>query len=253
MVYVLSPDTSLDLTLDMAGSSYDTKIWIWDTNLDLIACNDDYYPDYTSRIDVVHLEAGATYYVVIDGYGGDHGDYLLRVTEYEPCVLECPSGAELEGEPPLVDGYVDTFNSGCGSSSVPLPFGVISQPVFCGVSGWYLTADGASARDTDWFELVVPADGFLEIVGDASQETYMFELGPQDCGAVGVVQSVIIGPCHEGIMMIPGAPGSVVWFWIGPTMFDGPVNEYGYVLYVNPGSVATQARSWSSVKAMFNE
>jgi hypothetical protein len=236
----------------MAGSSYDTKIWIWDANLELIACNDDYYPDYTSRIDMVHLEAGVTYYVVIDGYGGDHGDYLLAVTEFElPCDLACPAGAELEGEPTLVDGYVDVHNSGCGGTVQPLPFGVISQPVFCGVSGWYVTADGTDARDTDWFEVVVPDVGFLEIVGDAELATYLFELGPQDCGSVDVIQNVTVGPCREESLTIAGAPGSVVWLWVGPTVFEGPVNEYDYVLYTNLAGVATEARSWSAVKGLF--
>jgi hypothetical protein len=76
----------------------------------------------------------------------------------------------------------------------------------------------------------------LEIHGDAEYPTYMFELAPQNCGSVAVVQQVIIGPCHEAAMTIVGAPGSTVWFWVGPTTFTGPVNEYNYVLHNNmPG------------------
>jgi hypothetical protein len=72
------------------------------------------------------------------------------------------------------------------------------------------------------------------------------------CGSVGVVQNVIIGPCNEATMTIVGAPGSLVWFWIGPTTFSGPVNEYHYVLHLNiEGEVATEDQSWSSVKSLF--
>ena len=84
------------------------------------------------------------------------------------------------------DDYIDEFNSGCGSSQQPLPFSTITQEVFCGVSGWYLF-QGSNYRDTDWFELTVPAAGYIEITGDAERPTFMFELGPQDCDEVGVV------------------------------------------------------------------
>jgi hypothetical protein len=123
--------------------------------------------------------------------------------------------------------------------------------VFCGVSGWYLY-QGSQYRDTDWFELIVPADGHIEITGDAEFATYMFELGPQDCSTVSVIQSVQIGPCSPATMVIDGAPGSTVWFWIGSTTFEGPVNEYDYVLYTNLGAVATESSSWSAVKGLFN-
>ena len=36
--------------------------------------------------------AGVQYFIVVDGYGGDFGDYLINITEFTPCVLECPAG-----------------------------------------------------------------------------------------------------------------------------------------------------------------
>jgi hypothetical protein len=62
---------------------------------------------------------------------------------------------------------------------------------------------------------------------------------------------VTVGPCREESLTIAGAPGSVVWLWVGPTVFEGPVNEYDYVLYTNLAGVATEARSWSAVKGLF--
>jgi hypothetical protein len=43
-------------------------------------------------------------------------------------------------------------------------------------------------------------------------------------------------------MTIVGAPGSLVWFWVGPTTFTGPVNEFNYVLNLNieGGVIATE-------------
>jgi hypothetical protein len=57
-------------------------------------------------------------------------------------------------------------------------------------------------------------------------------------------------------MTMTGAPGSVVWFWVGPANNSGPGGaeplEYGYVLWTNLAPVATQAATWSGVKALFD-
>ena len=98
----------------------------------------------------------------------------------------------------------------------------------------------------------MPDAGYIDIIGDAEEETYIFELGPQDCDSVAVIQNVIIGRCAEGSMTIPGAVGSTIWFWGGPTAFDGPVNEYDYVPFTNLTGVATESRSWTGVKALFD-
>jgi hypothetical protein len=82
----------------------------------------------------------------------------------------------------------------------------------------------------------------------------MFELGPQDCGSVGVLQNVQVGPCTPGTMTIYGEAGSVVWVWTGPTAFDSPDGtypyEFDYVLHLNL-PVAVEDHSWSQVKGLF--
>ena len=76
---------------------------------------------------------------------------------FEPCALDCPAGAELEGEPPLVDDYEDAYNGGCNSPEFGNPFSTIASAIFCGVTGWYLNG-GIETRDTDWFEHRGPAE-----------------------------------------------------------------------------------------------
>jgi hypothetical protein len=251
VVYTATPAADVLVDIDLLGSTYDTKLYVYDENLALVACNDDFYPDYVSKLEQVTLLGGVQYFIVIDGWNGDFGNYVITIVEFEPCVLTCPAGAELEGEPALVDDYDDMINGGCNSPEFGNPFGQITTNTFCGVSGWYLY-QGGDRRDTDWYEVTVPAAGFVEFIGDAEQPTYMFELGPQDCGSVGVIQNVIMGPCTEATMVIPGAVGSTIWFWVGPTTFSGPVNEYDYVLYSNLTPIATEDHSWTGVKALFN-
>jgi hypothetical protein len=254
VVYTFIPGASTGITVDMFGSAYDTKIYIYDENLALVACNDDFYSDYTSLLENVPVVGGVQYFLVIDGYGGDFGNYLVNIDEYEPCVVDCPAGASLEGEPPLMNDYVDNWNGGCNTSPTAPPFQPIGAGNFCGVSGFYLSA-GSNYRDTDWFTLVMPGDGFIEFTGDAELATYMFELGPQDCNSVGVLQNVIMGPCSPATMVVTGAPGSTVWFWVGPTTYASPdgsdVFMYDYVVNIS-GVIATEDHSWTGVKSLFN-
>ena len=46
VVYTFFPNVAGILDFDMLGSVYDTKIYIYDAGLSLVACNDDYYTDY---------------------------------------------------------------------------------------------------------------------------------------------------------------------------------------------------------------
>jgi len=248
VVYSMVPDTDTVADIDMLGSAYDTKIYVYDQDLNLVDCNDDFHPDYTSKLEQLPLQGGMGYFLVIDGYGESYGDYVVTISEYEPCILECPIGAELENEPPLVNGYIDEWNGGCNTDGTE-PFQVISNPVFCGVSGWYDTS-----RDTDWFIYTMPASGVLEVTGNAEVATYMFELGPQDCNEVAVLQQVIVGPCAEAALTITGEPGSLVWFWVGPTTYgEGVAEEYDYVLLSNiEGTTAVENHSLSAIKGLFN-
>jgi len=253
VVYTFTPQADVALVVDMLGSAYDTKIYIYDGDLNLVDCNDDFYPDYTSKLEDVLVVAGLTYYLVIDGYGDSFGDYTLEITEFEPCIIECPAGGYLEGEPTLVDGYIDEYNGGCNTEG-STPFQHLPHGLFCGKTGYY-NSIGAGSRDTDWFEVVIANTpcAVLEITGDAEEATYMFELAPQDCGSVAVVQSVEIGPCEQATMTIVGDLGSVVWFWVGPTTYwDGETYEYNYVLNVGgSGCTAVEDYSLTRVKSLF--
>jgi len=67
----------------LCESGYDTKIYIYDVNQVTIDCNDDACNSsdgspYRSLLENVTLEPGL-YYVVVDGYGGQNGDYELVI------------------------------------------------------------------------------------------------------------------------------------------------------------------------------
>lgn len=266
VVYRVTLPVSTGIMISLCGSSYDTAVQVLDASLNQIACNDDYC-GLQSEINNVFVTAGQTYYVVVDGYGSNAGAYALLVSWPPlPCVLDCPAASNPpEGEPPLHDGYWDTWNGGCGSDppvyqhiagALPgsdLPAG---DAVFCGVSGWFVNA-GSNYRDTDWFTLTKAADGVpISITADAEYATYFFHLAPTDCNDVAVVQQVTGGPCDPVTMSIDG-PAGTVWFWVGPTFFTSPDGTvmYDYVVWFSglaPEVVPTAAATWSAVKALYN-
>ncbi len=241
----------------MYHSQYDTRIYVHDEDLTLVACNDDYYDDYTSYIGSLEIQAGVRYYLVIDGYGGASGYYQASIRDHGSAdVVECSFDSVLEDEPPLVEDYVDAHNGGCNSLGDlgHAPFQHIDSEWFCGQAGWYPCAN--ACRDTDWFTLTIPPSGTLEIIGDATWATLMYELGPQDCEQVGVLQEAQIGPFSEGSLIITGEPGSTAWFWVGAADFTPPGGdpplEYTYLLHI-PQVVAVQPTSWTGVKALYRQ
>ena len=93
VVYSFTPSQTTAISVDLCGSGYDTKTYIYNENLLSIICNDDFYYDdicgeYVSKIEYVELTGGELYYIVVDGYGGDSGFYELMVSEFTICHLD---------------------------------------------------------------------------------------------------------------------------------------------------------------------
>ena len=241
VVYSYVPNYNRVVDIDLCDSHYDTKVYVYCENPgSLVGCNDDacsnVWTPYASFLQGLTLFAGFTYYIVIDGYGGDCGDYVLNIWEWNGPFLDCPPSAVDEGEPTLVDDYVDNHNGGCNSTPP------VFQPInwqnedgcawLCGVSGWY-SYFGASYRDTDWFPVV--ADGYqIDWWIDAIYEVQCFVIIPNyDCdGSYDIPFSFTAGPASPHTLSFTTYPGEEYWLWVGPTVFSGPVYEFDYVMTV---------------------
>ena len=262
VVYAWTPTYDGAYSIDLWGSTYDTKVYIYDAAMNVVACNDDYYSDYTSLIDYVMLCSGDTYFIVIDGYSGDCGEYVLNINEFllpPPVVLECPPGAIQEDEPPLADGYVDGFNGGCDSD--PPVFQGLSPPPghfnldFCGKSGWY-DADGTDRWDTDWYDVTAMGSEITWSV-DVDQVSECMVVSMSDCSDVSVVQTMMVAPYFAETMVIATTPGELVHLLIKPSnpypppCFDD--HEYDYVFSVDglANPVATEPTSWGTLKMLY--
>ena len=112
---------------------------IADQEFNDVACMDEdasqlYWVDgrpcgaHTARLSRVYLQAGITYFIIIGGLSST-GDYQLYVHEDIVLPVECPPDAVDEGEPPIVEGYWDEYNSGCTGMSPDSPIQFIDLAV----------------------------------------------------------------------------------------------------------------------------
>ncbi len=261
VVYSFTPATDMLLSCDLLGSTYDTKIYVMDGDMNLIDCNDDFHPGYVSFIEAAPLSGGIEYFIIVDGYGGDAGDYVLTLTEFiaaPPCILTCDGLAE--GEPTLVDGYEDAFNGGCNSPEFGNPFLDLTaaadengELALCGVSGWY---NENTTRDTDWMYVQFGELGMIEWTLDAELPVYGFLLGGDCDSGPTVDEQITAGPCTPATLVLQGNPGDVIMLWVGPTEYGGPAGnqEFNYVgdfTGLMPGVVATDNVSFDGIKSLY--
>jgi hypothetical protein len=229
VVYQYTPAADQHINVSLCGSGYDTALGIYDAGHANLACNDDFC-SLQSEIDNIQLQAGQTYYIVVDGYSTSCGSYQLSITAtQEPCVVECPPGAQIEGEPPCVDGYIDQYNGGCGGTawSQIQPQGG-DCGTMCGRSCTYLY-QGMSYRDTDWYE-VTSAGGPLSVTGIAEFPLQLILIYGTDCANLQYVYDTGT-PCESITVSWPLEADQEAWIWVGPSVFNG-VPESDYTLDV---------------------
>lgn len=234
VVYSWVADFTGSIDIDLCGSSYDTKVYVYEnsyTGGSPYGCNDDYYFDdscgtYVSAIFDLPVTSGNTYYIVVDGYSDACGAYQIEVRA-RVCTVPCNGVAE--GEPTLVNDYVDETNGGCNSS--PPVFQYLDAPTLgcdtlCAKSGWYLF-DQANYRDTDWYIVTASEDSIRWSV-TSEMPVWMFLLSPNDCNSVSVAISVPVAPCAPGYMTFPTTPGNQYWIFVAPQTFEGPSDPYEF-------------------------
>lgn len=255
VVYAYTPNSDIGVCIDLCLSQYDTKVYVYDQDLNLIDCNDDYYYDepcgiYVSYLENVQLTGGMTYYIVVDGYGGDCGTYEFAVWDswYGP-PTHCPDEHIPEGEPPLSDGYVDTYNATC-ELAVPFAaeFGTDCWTL-CAVGGLYHTA-GEFHFDHDWF-VCQPLLEEIPITLTTEAGLWVRIYTGSNCDDLTEVFSDYVNWWQPLEITVPTAGVPLVYLEI---VTDDWMLNFDYLVEIcgiDPGPVATETRSWSAVKAAY--
>lgn len=90
VVFVLRNPVRQTITIDTEGSSFDTVLQVYRDRCgdpaSAIACDDDSGSGVTSRVVIPNAPPG-TYFIVLDGFGGSNGPFVLnaRVSAVEVC------------------------------------------------------------------------------------------------------------------------------------------------------------------------
>ena len=246
------------VTVDLCASTYDTKVYVYDSSLTMIVCNDDYCS--FQSIVCLPVTHGASYYIVVDGYGGSCGNYNMQIHWYEGAISSA-AGAMLEGEPTCYDGYNDIYNGGCNSTPFPV-FQIIAPTcadiTICGTTGVF-AMNTLIFRDTDWFQMDITETSYICLSGDAEMPCYFFIIdGRGGCDAPPIVAYGVAGSCAPIADLCYTCDPGTWWAWVGPNSWDyGGCSGWCGTLYnltiSGYGGTTTPAASttWGRVKGMF--
>jgi len=266
VVYSYSPPYDMCVSISLCDSYYDTKVFVYEDECTPgvpYACDDDNFAcvdppvDYTSWLEEVELLGGHIYYIVVDGYGGDCGDYVLEVEEIEcfvPCDIICVGIPE--GEPTCYVGYDYHYNCGCASFTWSYITPTPEPSVICGESGIFMY-DSSIYRDTDWY-LIYPCGG-VPITATVESEIpvlLMYVDLRGGCANMEVYSYVNAEACVL-TSLTEYLPFGQFAVWVGP---DDWLLEYecgseysltieGYTEHCDPTPV--EGLSWGRVKALY--
>ncbi|MCP3905829.1 MAG: hypothetical protein GY715_19565 [Planctomycetes bacterium] len=233
---VMTGPLSIDVELCGTGTTYDSKIFLMDTQGVVPAgCSDDNcgVTGGASALLNIPLTAG-TYDLAIDGFGQDPGEsgvYSAVIREFQgiECFLTPACTGTAEGEPCDETPGSDNVNGGCNST--PEAFGtvVMDGSAICG-NCW----GNGGTRDTDWYAFNVAALQGAKINLRAEADTGSFILAMSAggaCPATALVEGEFAYSNECDLESLPGTgfaldPGDYVLFvgTAGPDadpIFDG--------------------------------
>ena len=258
--YSFTPAADMSLEIRLCGSFYDTALEIQDSAHNVVDCNDDYC-NLQSGLEAVAVTAGETYYIIVSGYSTACGYYVVKVWETGtaepstplPCEIECPDGAQLEGEPICNDAYIDNYNGGCNST--PWVFQNIcptegQSTVICGTSGTY----NGGFRDTDWFRVFGNNDTMTATLYAQFPAQLLFIFGTTDCDIADEELLYATGMCTPLTLSYFEPQGAEAWIWVGPDVFESIPCGWEYILtlegiYCTP--VPADPDTWGQIKSQF--
>jgi hypothetical protein len=236
------PDTWYTFTLPEDASvaastcndaSYDTCLGIFDESMTLVAVNDDGAgcDSYSSLLPACNLSAG-TYYLVVDSWGVDSGDYGLTVNFQEaigPCEDYDCTGLDDEGEGWTMD---DTVNGGCNSEP-PVWMPLDTPGELCG--SFYTYNNGETdSRDTDWYEVLLFGDSYLTVEAFSCATTaYSVALYNGTCDAPVQIAWHDGDAFGEVGFTSDCLPAGTYWVIVLPNVFTGMDDEVAYHLAVD--------------------
>ncbi len=200
IVYKYTPSSSGYVKISLCdNSAYDTKVYVYANVCGAyqsgtsVACSDDTCESplnpWVSHISAVFMASGSTYYIVVDGYGGDCGDYTLDVTETGPPPPDpsCASDAMVSQPASRPDGWwsANFSDSDIGWLAYDTIKGVTQRITHAKWWGFELSWDGArwvTCDDPTSFEIKFYEDSGGAEPGSQVCSTYLVAPSRVDTG-----------------------------------------------------------------------
>ena len=265
VVYAFTAPATGSYSISLCGSAFDTKLYIDEAGLSLVACNDDYDLSLSNgdpcfqnaRIDNFQATAGQVYYLVVDGFSGAGGAYTISVDAATACDVPTPAEIIQEGEPALATGQTDSFNCGCtcdaGFGVLALEADPLGQVVVDVVQGWR----DFGIRDRDWFRFTAGASGWVHVEFESEVGAIAAVYGNADCLDLIPPAMLIVDPCTPGSVDVAVAAGAEFYIQattvtvyppngILPASNDAVLTVSGLAT-----GVPVSPTSWGSVKGMY--
>lgn len=201
VVYVYTPAATQLIEISLCDSYYDTKLIVYQDDCMSVpyACNDDFCsgPNFTGGAylsnAVIHVFAGHNYYIVVDGYGGECGNYILNVKEWIPA-HSCPQNT-LFGQPPYRD-------PNCYTSDLQFPYKVFDN-------FWGLTQP---VCDLHWWGINLFWSGSWEVCTNEEPMTFLIEFWSDLNGQPGtVVCTYTVSPNRTQVDVSPDGDPLYEW------------------------------------------
>lgn len=242
VVYAFAPDHYYEVSIDLCASDYDTQVYVYEnvaTPGSYWACDDDGCPSgsiYRSLIETTAFYPGQIYYIVVDGYGGECGEYRMQIDEYTiPCNY-CLHETLPEGEATCYDEYEDHYNAGCPLDPPPVVRLDPSEELLLvkGNTGTY-ELDGEPVADRDVYEirLAVPVEihwaAWSVLFGPLRIELFDGNAGCE--GITLLATELSAGYCAAAQITADLEPGRY-WLRLAPETIPGQACDSDYTDYV---------------------
>jgi hypothetical protein len=237
IIYRFNPLVTATYTISLAGSLYDTYLYVRTgggcPGAAQIACNDDYFG--TQSFLSLTLTAGTDYYIIVDGSASNAGQYLLQVRD--DCDIFCGNAPRQECEEAQ-----DSTNASqdCDGACNNVTYGGpdISYYIFpgqtiCGQLFTYIGPGGGNFRDTDWWGFSTTEQCTVRWSARAEYPIELF-LFDANCTFASLAHTSG-GPCTN-LTAQAILPAGQYFAWIG-TSFFGPVvpkRDYTAMLTYRP-------------------
>ncbi len=226
VVYSFVPSHTLSYTITTEGSSYDTYLYIIGggpcPGTTQVGCDDDSGPGTTSLITVT-LNGGTPYYIYVDGWQSNEGNYVLTIRDN--CEVTCQPGDLIECPEVRQTGHELVDCNGACYNPIPTWQDIFPFQTVCGRLFTYTDGSGQSNRDQDIYRFTLTEPCSLRISLQTEVSARVFVLSDNCPWSLLYEAPLWQYPCSTTTNITQCFQPGTYNLWIASANFDG-INDY---------------------------